>query len=63
MSLNNNIEEDIAPKIPERVYYNKGNIPLINLLCKGGNRILDIGCGAGDNTTEVRHSCYRYKFL
>lgn len=42
----------------ERVYSNQGNPPLIDLLDKGCNRLLDIGCGAGDNAALVksRHS-------
>src|ERR1035437_5490944 len=38
----------------ERVYSNKGNSPLLNLLDKEYGSILDIGCGAGDNAALVR---------
>ena len=48
------IEGGTTPQVPDRVYSNKGNIPLINLLGKGGNRILDIGCGAGDNAALIK---------
>ena len=40
--------------VPERVYSNQGNAPLIDLLGKGCNRLLDIGCGAGDNAALVK---------
>lgn len=54
MSMNNNNEGKIALHTPERVYCNKGNTPLIDLLGNGGNRILDIGCGAGDNAALIK---------
>jgi 2-polyprenyl-3-methyl-5-hydroxy-6-metoxy-1,4-benzoquinol methylase len=54
MSINNNNEGKIVLNTPERVYRNKGNIPLIDLLGNGGNRILDIGCGAGDNAALIK---------
>ena len=54
MSINNNNEGKIALNTPERVYCNKGNIPLIDLLGNGSNRILDIGCGAGDNAALIK---------
>ena len=38
----------------ERVYSNQGNPPLIDLLGKDCNRLLDIGCGAGDNAALVK---------
>lgn len=40
--------------MPERVYSNQGNAPLIDLLGKDCNRLLDIGCGAGDNAALVK---------
>ena len=40
----------------ERVYSNQGNPPLIDLLAKGCNRLLDIGCGAGDNAALITSS-------
>lgn len=54
MSSNNIVEGKIALNTPERVYSNKGNIPLIDLLDKGFNRILDVGCGAGDNAAMIQ---------
>jgi 2-polyprenyl-3-methyl-5-hydroxy-6-metoxy-1,4-benzoquinol methylase len=44
----------------DRVYKNDGNTPLIDLLDPGVRRILDVGCGAGDNAKLInsRHpSC------
>jgi 2-polyprenyl-3-methyl-5-hydroxy-6-metoxy-1,4-benzoquinol methylase len=38
---------------PDRVYKNDGNVPLIDLLDPGVGRILDVGCGAGDNANLV----------
>jgi SAM-dependent methyltransferase len=40
--------------LQERIYSNQGNSPLIDLLGKGCNRLLDIGCGAGDNAALVK---------
>ncbi len=45
-------ETSFAPT--ERVYTNKGNTPLIDLLDSRCGRVLDIGCGAGDNAALVR---------
>ncbi len=44
----------ITPPASERVYSNQGNPPLIELLGKGCKRLLDIGCGAGDNAGLVK---------
>lgn len=38
----------------ERVYSNAGNPPLIDLLGAGCSRLLDIGCGSGDNAALVK---------
>jgi SAM-dependent methyltransferase len=38
----------------DRVYSNKGNRPLIDLLGNDCKRVLDIGCGAGDNAALVK---------
>lgn len=55
MSLQKIIEgEQILPSTPERVYANQGNLPLIDLLGKGCKRLLDIGCGAGDNAVLIK---------
>lgn len=40
--------------MPERVYSNQGNPPLIDLLGKDCSRLLDIGCGAGDNAALLK---------
>ena len=45
-----------------RIYKNQGNIPLLDLIndCK---RVLDVGCGAGDNAFLIRErfpSCEIY---
>lgn len=54
MSSQKIIEGGITPLAPERVYSNQGNPPLIDLLGKGYNRLLDIGCGAGDNAALIK---------
>jgi len=38
----------------ERVYTNQGNAPLLDLLAGGFERVLDIGCGAGDNAALIK---------
>lgn len=48
------VEGGITHPVTDRVYSNKGNPPLIDLLGKGCNRLLDIGCGAGDNAALIR---------
>jgi 2-polyprenyl-3-methyl-5-hydroxy-6-metoxy-1,4-benzoquinol methylase len=53
MSIGKINERKLAPYTPDRVYCNKGNIPLIALLGNCGKRILDIGCGAGDNAALI----------
>lgn len=39
---------------PTRVYSNQGNQPLVDLLARSTSRLLDIGCGAGDNAALVK---------
>jgi 2-polyprenyl-3-methyl-5-hydroxy-6-metoxy-1,4-benzoquinol methylase len=39
---------------PDRIYKNEGNAPLIDLLDPGVRRVLDVGCGAGDNADLVK---------
>ncbi len=46
-----------APIFSERVYSNVGNPPLIELLDIGCSRLLDVGCGAGDNAVLVKSRC------
>ncbi len=38
----------------QRLYQNSGNYPLLDMLPKGGGRILDCGCGAGDNARVLK---------
>lgn len=54
MSSQKIMKGGITPPVPDRVYSNQGNAPLIDLLGKGWNRLLDIGCGAGDNAALVK---------
>jgi 2-polyprenyl-3-methyl-5-hydroxy-6-metoxy-1,4-benzoquinol methylase len=54
MSSQKVLHGGVTPPVPERVYSNQGNPPLIDLLGKGCNRLLDIGCGAGDNAALVK---------
>lgn len=48
------IDGEITHQVAERVYCNAGNPPLIDLLGKDCNNLLDIGCGAGDNAVLVK---------
>jgi len=54
MSSQKIIESGITSPIPERIYSNQGNSPLIDLLGNGCKRLLDIGCGAGDNASLIK---------
>lgn len=45
----------IEKRIEEKVYANRGNAPLLALLPKSCSRILDVGCGAGDNARLIRN--------
>ena len=54
MSSQKIIESGITPPVPDRVYSNQGNSPLIDLLGKDCKRLLDIGCGAGDNAALIK---------
>lgn len=54
---NNNesqIPDDMEDTKHNKVYSNKGNTQLINLLSDVGERLLDIGCGAGDNAALIK---------
>lgn len=55
MSPQNNLENAMTRPVIERIYCNAGNPPLINLLEKGCNKLLDIGCGAGDNAVLINN--------
>jgi SAM-dependent methyltransferase len=48
------LDRGTTPLTSERVYSNQGNPPLIDLLGNGCNRLLDVGCGAGDNAALVK---------
>lgn len=48
------IEGGITRPTQERVYSNCGNPQLIDLLGAGCERLLDIGCGAGDNAGLIK---------
>ena len=54
MSPQKVLYEGVTSPVPERIYSNQGNPPLINLLGKSCKRLLDIGCGAGDNAVLVK---------
>ena len=42
-------EETMTRQSREKVYRNAGNLPLLDMLPKRRGRVLDCGCGAGDN--------------
>jgi 2-polyprenyl-3-methyl-5-hydroxy-6-metoxy-1,4-benzoquinol methylase len=44
----------MGPSTAERVYSNLGNAPLLDLLNNKYTRILDVGCGAGDNAALIK---------
>lgn len=54
ISSRKDINERVTPPAPQRVYSNQGNVPLIDLLGEGCNRLLDIGCGAGNNAALIK---------
>ena len=39
---------------PDRIYRNNGNLPLLALMTGAHRRVLDVGCGAGDNAVLIR---------
>ena len=39
---------------PDRIYSNSGNVALMDLLDEDYRRILDVGCGAGDNAAILK---------
>ena len=41
-------------KVHDRIYSNHGNPPLMALLQPGCHRLLDVGCGAGDNAALLK---------
>lgn len=53
MSSQKILDRGLTPPA-ERVYSNQGNPPLIDLLGKGCARLLDVGCGAGDNAALIK---------
>jgi SAM-dependent methyltransferase len=44
------------PSCTNKIYRNRGNQPLLMLIDQSCMRILDIGCGAGDNAALLRSS-------
>lgn len=42
-------DESVMSSFSDHVYKNCGNLPLLDLIPKSGGRVLDCGCGAGDN--------------
>jgi 2-polyprenyl-3-methyl-5-hydroxy-6-metoxy-1,4-benzoquinol methylase len=52
----NCVEPEIDLKNNERIYRNQGNLPLVSLLDPCCKRVLDIGCGAGDNAKLIKSS-------
>jgi 2-polyprenyl-3-methyl-5-hydroxy-6-metoxy-1,4-benzoquinol methylase len=50
----NNVSSEMEQSTLERVYSNQGNVPLMKLLSGSCERILDIGCGAGDNARLIK---------
>ncbi len=51
---NSNLSLDTCDR---RIYSNDGNIPLIDLVSVPVLRVLDVGCGAGDNAMLIKQ-CY-----
>jgi SAM-dependent methyltransferase len=48
------LDGGMSQPITERIYSNQGNTALIDLLDNNYHRVLDVGCGAGDNAALVR---------
>ena len=48
------VDREVSLPPTERIYENQGNLPLIKLLDGSRHRVLDIGCGAGDNAALIR---------
>jgi 2-polyprenyl-3-methyl-5-hydroxy-6-metoxy-1,4-benzoquinol methylase len=44
----------MTTKCIEKLYQNSGNLPLLGLLPESGRRLLDCGCGAGDNARILK---------
>ena len=60
MSTKNVENGRLGKSVTERVYSNSGNSPLLDLLDKEFDSVLDIGCGAGDNAAllkSMNHEC------
>ena len=54
MTSHGTMESPTFTPVPDRVYSNLGNAPLLDLLGSGCNHLLDIGCGAGDNAKLLK---------
>ncbi len=53
MSFSNR-SDTVSACSTERVYSNSGNLPLISLISGKFGKVLDVGCGAGDNAALIR---------
>lgn len=48
------MEQDVNDPYRQRIYANEGNQPLLNFVRGDALKILDIGCGAGDNASTLK---------
>src|SRR6202007_937914 len=54
MELTNELVNQVRSAQLDRVYANRGNDALIDLIDGPYDRVLDVGCGAGDNAALIR---------
>ena len=40
--------------VAEKVYHNRGNADVVALVDRSARKVLDVGCGAGDNAVLLR---------
>jgi len=52
---------DLSAVCSDKIYANSGNLPLLGMLPapRGGRRVLDCGCGAGDNARLLAQAGWR----